>query len=252
MIKEFKFSLNQEKEVNSLNLEALLEKHSLTLEQLEEKGINPEDFEKEEDLESKILEVFKEEEKEDKDVEDAPEEQVAEVTIGHKQIDEEEQEEIQKTEGSVDGGDGDTGTAGDTTDSVSTEVTSNTTATDGDNTQVTDANFEDIKSQLEIALEKIKELESEVEQYQKKEHEEKANNLINSFKENFGLEDKDVSFDIHELELEKLESKLYEIIGRKASKLAKEKEENSKRFSLESTNEQNVQSVPYASLFEKL
>lgn len=252
MIKEFKFSLNQEKEVNSLNLEALLEKHSLTLEQLEEKGINPEDFEKEEDLESKILEVFKEEEKEDKDVEDAPEEQVTEVTIGHKQIDEEEQEEIQKTEGSVDGGDGDTGTAGETTDSVSTEVTSNTTATDGDNTQVTDANFEDIKSQLESALEKIKELESEVEQYQKKEHEEKANDLINSFKENFGLEDKDVSFDIHELELEKLESKLYEIVGRKASKLAKEKEGNSKRFSLESTDEQNVQSVPYASLFEKL
>ena len=82
--------------------------------------------------------------------------------------------------------------------------------------------------------------------------EEKANNLINSFKENFGLEDKDVSFDIHELELEKLESKLYEVVGRKASKLAKEKEENSKRFSLESTDEQNVQSVPYASLFEKL
>lgn len=243
MLNEFKFSLNQEKEVNSLNLEELLEKHSLTLEELKEKGINPDEFENQDELEAKILESFKEDEEEEKEI---PEEQITEVTIGHKQIDEDEQEENQKTEGAVDGADTGAGSVGTT---ENTQVTPNTTTTDGDNTQVTDANFEAIQGELNKALTRIEELELEVQEYKKKEHEEKANKLVDSFKDKFGLVDDDIQLDINDFELDKLESKLYEIVGRKASKL--EKEEVSNKFSLEDKTENDKQ-VAYAGLFEKL
>ena len=245
MLNEFKFSLNQEKEVNSLNLEELLEKHSLTLEELKEKGINPDEFENQDELEAKILESFKEDEEEEKEI---PEEQITEVTIGHKQIDEDEQEENQKTEGAVDGADTDTG-VGSVGTTENTQVTPNTTTTDGDNTQVTDANFEAIQGELNKALTRIEELELEVQEYKKKEHEEKANKLVDSFKDKFGLVDDDIQLDINDFELDKLESKLYEIVGRKASKL--EKEEVSNKFSLEDKTENDKQ-VAYAGLFEKL
>ena len=245
MLNEFKFSLNQEKEVNSLNLEELLEKHSLTLEELKEKGINPDEFENQDELEVKILESFKEDEEEEKEI---PEEQITEVTIGHKQIDEDRQEENQKTEGAVDGADTDTG-AGSVGTTENTQVTPNTTTTDGDNTQVTDANFEAIQGELNKALTRIEELELEVQEYKKKEHEEKANKLVDSFKDKFGLVDDDIQLDINDFELDKLESKLYEIVGRKASKL--EKEEASNKFSLEDKTENDKQ-VAYAGLFEKL
>lgn len=245
MLNEFKFSLNQEKEVNSLNLEELLEKHSLTLEELKEKGINPDEFENQDELEAKILESFKEDEEEEKEI---PEEQITEVTIGHKQIDEDEQEENQKTEGAVDGADTDTG-VGSVGTTENTQVTPNTTTTDGDNTQVTDANFEAIQGELNKALTRIEELELEVQEYKKKEHKEKANKLVDSFKDKFGLVDDDIQLDINDFELDKLESKLYEIVGRKASKL--EKEEVSNKFSLEDKTENDKQ-VAYAGLFEKL
>lgn len=244
MLNEFKFSLNQEKEVNSLNLEELLEKHSLTLEELKEKGINPDEFENQDELEAKILESFKEEEEE----KEIPEEQITEVTIGHKQIDEDRQEENQKTEGAVDGADTDTG-AGSVGTTENTQVTPNTTTTDGDNTQVTDANFEAIQGELNKALTRIEELELEIQEYKKKEHEEKANKLVDSFKDKFGLVDDDIQLNINDFELDKLESKLYEIVGRKASKL--EKEEVSNKFSLEDKTENDKQ-VAYAGLFEKL
>lgn len=271
MLKEFKFSLGQEeKGVNGLNLEKLLEKYSLTVEDLQAKGINIENFESESDLEEKIKEVFEKEDEEDKV--DVPDEQITEVTMGDGQIEDDKdvedmaENEVVKdvsggdTEGAVDGGGADTADAVDAvaTD-ANTEVTENTTTDDGDGTQVTDANttgsvdyrleIQKLEEELKEAKSTIDSLQEQVKEYAKKEHEGKANSLINKFMKNFGLEDEDVQvLNIHEMSIDSLEAKLYEIVGRKASE--SKKEEVTNKFSIETS--ENTDDVPYAGLFEKI
>lgn len=273
MLKEFKFSLGyEEKGVNSLKFKELLEKHSLTVEELQAKGINPEDFESEEELEAKIQEVLAEDKKEDEEELDAPDEQITVVTMGDGQIENDESVEDKAenpivkdatggdTEGAVDGGGTEDATNVDGGTGEDTQVTANTTDAIG-GTQVTDANItgsvandnysekvNDLESKLSVAMDEIETLKGQVEEYQKKEHETNANSVIAKFKGNFGLEDEDVkSIDVHEFTIEDLESKLYEVVGRKASV---KKEETNNKFSLDlgkiSADE------PYASLFEKI
>lgn len=266
MLKEFKFSLGQEeKGVNGLNLEKLLEKYSLTVEDLQAKGINVEDFESESDLEEKIKEVFEKEDDEEDKV-DAPDEQITEVTIGDGQIeDDKDVEDMAEnkvvkdvsggdTEGAVDGGEADAGTT-----DANTEVTGNTTTDDGEGTQVTDANTTDgvdysleiqkLEEELKEAKGTIDSLQEQVKEYTKKEHEGKANSLIDRFMKNFGIENEDVQvLNVHEMSIESLEAKLYEIVGRKASE--SKKEEVANKFSIETS--ENIDDVPYSGLFENI
>ena len=163
MLKEFKYSLSNDaelgsKEDNELNLEDLLKKYSITVEDLEEKSIKYSEMTIEE-LEQEIEKSFSEE--------DASDEESKE--------DEEDEEPNQ----------------------FELEVQS-------------------LRAENEALKAEIEGMQSEIAEFKKNDHEREANSILERFKADYDLDESDVSeISVHDFSLEQLESKLFEIVGRK-------------------------------------
>lgn len=208
MLKELKESLQYShiKEVNEVTLQELLDKYSLKVEDLTEKGIDVENITLEE-LEDKIKELFQ-------------------VSTPQSQNDNPEDGQ-QPQEPSQDGGEP---TQEPVQDGEGGNEPSNTQAGEGDGEKIDKAEFEakiqeyqnqvsDLEAKLKQAQEKIDSLTAELEDLKqfklnalRKEHEEKAKVIFVKF----GLsEDEVADIDIHKFTLEEIEEKCYAILGKK-------------------------------------
>lgn len=237
MLSELKSSLSQEEEVSEM-LKALLEKYSLTMEDITAKGIDLASL-SEDELESKIIEVFEIEVQEDEEEEDKQEptqtQEDEQTQVTQTQEDEEEEEEDK--------------------DPVQTQEDENQDPTNQEDTVDVGAlqkEIEDLKSEnqkiaeLEQELETLREFKLNVE---KKEHEDKVNKLFSDFQ----LTNEDVeSINIHEFSVEEIEEKCFAILGRKMASqknFSKNKDVNI-RINLDTDNDENNEK-PYGGLFDK-
>lgn len=174
MLKEFKYSLSNDaelgsKEDNELNLEDLLKKYSITVEDLEEKSIKYSEMTIEE-LEQEIEKSFSEEDKDEEEQEDNSDEEE------EKGKEDEEDEEPNQFELEV----------------------------------------QSLRAENEALKAEIEGMQSEIAEFKKNDHEREANSILERFKADYDLDESDVSeISIHDFSLEQLESKLFEIVGRK-------------------------------------
>lgn len=194
MLKELKESLQYSytKEVNEVTLQELLDKYSLTVEDLTEKGIDVENITLEE-LEGKIKELFQIDNPEPQQPEDGqqPQEQ---SQSGSKPS----QEPVQDGEG-----------AGEQIDKTEFET----------KIQEYQNQVSDLQAKLAEAQQKIDTLTAELEDLKqfklnalRKEHEEKAKEIFVKF----NLSEEDVAdIDVHKFTLEEIEEKCYAILGKK-------------------------------------
>lgn len=174
MLKEFKYSLSNDaelgsKEDNELNLEDLLKKYSITVEDLEEKSIKYSEMTIEE-LEQEIEKSFSEEDKDEEEQEDNSDEEE------EKCKEDEEDEEPNQFELEV----------------------------------------QSLRAENEALKTEIESMQSEITEFKKNDHEREANSILERFKADYDLDESDVSeISVHDFSLEQLESKLFEIVGRK-------------------------------------
>ena len=205
----------QEKEENSM-LKALLEKYSLTVEELTAKGI---DFNaiSEDELEAKIVEVFEiEVEAETAEGEEATEVVEPEVVEGEGEGEQPEQPEAVEETIEVE-------------EVEAPEAVEETPAVD---VEALEARLVELEGQLEakdVELNELREFKLEVE---KADHEAKVQKLFSDFQ----LTEEDVEgLDIHKFSVEEIEEKCYAIIGKKMAK---------KNFSLKSNSNQSSIKLP--------
>lgn len=264
MLKELRESLSNEKEEN-LMLKELLKKYSLTVEDLTAKGIKFDEI-SEDELEAKIIEAFEIDVKDDADNSKDDSEEKDDIDNSDAGKDDEghnDDKDNDKEPADDEGKDGDN----DDADNNKDEDKDGKGASDNEpksNESEFKLRIKDLESKLEKAnrsLEKanktIKELTEEVEslrefklKVQKKEHEDKAQEMF----KNFQLTEADVEgIDIHEFTLEELEEKCYAILGRKlASKknFSKVKDDGI-RLPVGNDNHSDEQPKPYGGLVEK-
>lgn len=202
MLKEFKYSLSNDaelgsKEDNELNLEDLLKKYSITVEDLEEKSIKYSEMTIEE-LEQEIEKSFSEEDASDEEEEKGKE-------------DEEDEEPNQ----------------------FELEVQS-------------------LRAENEALKAEIEGMQSEIAEFKKNDHEREANSILERFKTDYDLDESDVSeISIHDFSLEQLESKLFEIVGRKI-KTQKEDFETKTKVKFNLDKEEKQDKPVYDSLFQSI
>jgi hypothetical protein len=265
MMKELKSSLSkEEKEVDTM-LKELLEKYSLTMEDITAKGIDLNEI-AEDQIEAKIIEVFEievegeaqkvdagEEEVEETEVTPEGEETVEETETNEEPVNEDEQveevveeqpegEEVEQTdEQEVE----EEQLEGEEQVEEEVEAVEETVDVEALNTRI-----QELEGQLETAngeLETLREFKLGVE---KADHENKAQKLFNDFQ----LSEEDVEgLDIHKFSLEEIEEKCYAILGRKMAQkknfsLAKDKGNIRIDIQNEDTEEQPK---PYGGLFDK-
>ena len=230
MLFELKESLNEKEGEDEMNIKKILEKYNLTMEQVTAKGIKldqiaPEDLEKEI---VKAFEIGKDENKNGEADKDENNEKAGEDT-------EKEGKATSTSSGSNDGSD--SGEAGKTDNGEDKGKEVDIIKGDGthiepnhrdDETIIILKNqLQDLKDQLDAQNIELKELRGFKLQTQKKEHAQKAEKMFN----NFQLTEADIKdLDIHKFSIEDLESKCYEILGRKMA------ENQKKEFSKNSDN----------------
>lgn len=260
MLKELKESLSYEKEENPM-LKKLLEKYSLTVEELTAKGIKFDEI-SEDELETKIIEVFEidvnnlDDGKDDNDINDS---NAGKYDDGHKEDDNEDDVEP------VDDEDGDNDNDTDNNDEDN-EGKDGNDELDGEPESdefELESRIKELESELEKANNSLKDanktintLKEEVESLrefklgvEKKEHEAKVQEMFN----NFQLNEVDVEgIDIHAFSLEELEEKCYAILGRKlASKKNFSKSKDGGIRLPVGNDDQDGQPKPYGGLIEK-
>lgn len=230
MFRDFKLALNDMdnlvEEDKKLDLNGLLEKFSLTIEDLTEKVSNYEDLTIEE-IET-ALEKFEEVE-EIEEVKEEVEEEV--VTVEEDVLVEDEDDEAEK-DVDLDSTDKDVVEA--------SEYESEITLLEQENA--------DLKSQIDSLTERLVE-------YAKADHERLCNIKIDEFKLSYKLDDEILNdVDVHKFEsVEELETKLFEIVGRMAVKADFSKDSNVTtkiKSNLEIANGKNRKSYGFESLFE--
>ncbi|AYP68246.1 hypothetical protein PQE75_gp233 [Bacillus phage vB_BcoS-136] len=249
MLKELKSSLSNKKEVDNMKLKELLEKYSLKIEDLTEKGIDFNEI-SEDELEAKIIEVFEIDVNEDDKGDEGkiegeqepegqnPEGQEPDTTV----------EPVVEPEGNEDGD-------GQEPETV-VEPEGNEPVVEP--TVDFESRIEELEGELETANQTIDTLTTELEglrqfklDTEKAQHEAKAQELFS----NFQLTEEDIEgLDIHKFSIEELEEKCYAILGRKmASKKNFSKEDKNKNIKLPLGNEdeEEEKSDPYGGLFEK-
>jgi hypothetical protein len=247
MLKELKSSLSQEKEVNDM-LKELLEKYSLTMEDITAKGIDLTQI-SEDEIEAKIIEAF--------EIQVEPE-----VTEPEAQEPEATEPEVVEPEGAED-------------PIVEPEVTepeaTEPEATNDDEPEVVEPEVvepEVVEPQeptvdVEALQARIQELESDNEQLtteveglrefklnvEKADHEAKAQKLFSDFQ----LTEVDVEgLDIHAFSIDEIEEKCFAILGRKmaSKKNFSKSNEGNIRINIQSEDNQNEEQ-PYGGLFDK-
>src|SRR5690606_5434970 len=210
MLSELKSTLSQEKEVNGM-LKELLEKYSLTVEDLTAKGIDFNEI-SEDELEAKIVEVF--------EIEANPQPEGE----GDGEQNPEGDGEGQEPEGQEDPeanpeGEGDTDPEG-----------GNDPEQDLDNqegqvdVEALQSRIQDLETENHSLTTKVQTLETEIEglrqfklDVEKADHEAKVATMFS----NFQLSEEDVEgLDIHAFSLDEIEEKCYAILGKKLAKIA--------------------------------
>lgn len=245
MLGELKESLSKEKEENTM-LKKLLEKYSLTVEQLTAKGIDFNEI-SEEELEAKIVEVFEIEDDNSQEGE------------GNQGADNQDDNQDGATDGGSDEGEGsdegdqddddkdgqDGEPEGEDNSELKTKVADLSDKLDIANNSLSDAN-ETIKT-LKQEVEGLREFKLEIE---KANHEAKAQEMFS----NFQLNEADVEgLDIHKFSLEDIEEKCYAILGKKMAKknFSKSKEGNIHLQLSNENNQEDDEAKPYGGLIEK-
>lgn len=227
MLNELKSSLSKEKEVNTM-LKELLEKYSLTVEDLTAKGIDFNEI-SEDELEAKIIEVF-------------------EIKVDDEQVDPVDNEDDEKNP------------EGDNDDE---DKKDDEEVTDKEDDEEPEVNFEarvvELEGELATANDTIKDLNSKIKQLEefklnveKADHEAKVEKMFS----NFQLSEDDVKdIDIHKFSLEEIEEKCYAILGKKlASKknFSKSNDSDGIKLPLNNDKEKHEQpKTPYGDLFER-
>ena len=220
MLKEFKYSLSNDaelgsKEDNELNLEDLLKKYSITVEDLEEKSIKYSEMTIEE-LEQEIEKSFSEEDASDEEEEKGKE-------------DEEEQEDNSDEE----------------------EEKGKEDEEDEEPNQF-ELEVQSLRAENEALKAEIEGMQSEIAEFKKNDHEREANSILERFKTDYDLDESDVSeISIHDFSLEQLESKLFEIVGRKI-KTQKEDFETKTKVKFNLDKEEKQDKPVYDSLFQSI
>ena len=192
MLKEFKYSLSNDaelgsKEDNELNLEDLLKKYSITVEDLEEKSIKYSEMTIEE-LEQEIEKSFSEEDTSDE--ESKEDEENASDEEGEDEEEQEDNSDEEEEKGKEDEED-------EEPNQFELEVQS-------------------LRAENEALKAEIESMQSEITEFKKNDHEREANSILERFKADYDLDESDVSeISVHDFSLEQLESKLFEIVGRK-------------------------------------
>lgn len=251
MLDELKSSLSQEKGVNATMLKELLEKYSLTVEDLTAKGI---DFNEitEDELEAKIIEVF------EIDVNDDG----AEGQEGKADNTDNEGDNADN-EGDDAGQDNDNADDNDAGDNTDNDDADNEGDDEGDNDDDKDDKENDVD--VEALYARIAELECQLEEkdvelnslrefklnVEKSEHESKVTQMF----KNFQLTEEDVEgIEIHEFSLEEIEEKCYAILGRKLAKkknFSKINDDKGIKLPIDNKSNEDSQPSPYGDLFEK-
>lgn len=237
MMEDVKKTLSQEKEVNGV-LKELLEKYSLTIEDLTAKGIDFNEI-SEDELEDKIIEVFEIE------VNPQPE------GNGDGQEPEGQEPEVQDPEQPE--GNGDTDPEGDDGDKDPEQPEGQV------DVEALNSRIEELETENHSLTTKVSDLTTELEDLrkfkldtEKADHEDKVATMFS----NFQLSEEDVEgLDIHAFSLEEIEEKCYAILGRKmASKknFSKSKDdEGSIKLPVASNKNDDEKPKPYGDLFEK-
>lgn len=234
MMEDVKKTLSQEKEVNGV-LKELLEKYSLTIEDLTAKGIDFNEI-SEDELESKIIEVFEIE------VNPQPE--------GNGDGQEPEVQDPEQPEGN-----GDTDPEGEDGDKDPEQPEGEGQV----DVEALNLRIEELETENHSLTTKVSDLTTELEDLrkfkldsEKADHEAKVATMFS----NFQLSEEDVKdLDIHAFSLEEIEEKCYAILGRKmASKknFSKSKDdEGSIKLPVASNKNDDEKPKPYGDLFEK-
>lgn len=252
MLKELKSSLSKEKEVDAM-LKKLLEKYSITMEDITAKGIDLNEI-SEDELESKIVEAFEieveatqadaDEEviEEDNEAQSKGEQIEDETPVSEEEQVDEVVEEVQTEDEIVEGQEPET-----VEEEVVTEPTSEEVV-DVEALQARVTELEDEVTAKDVELNSLREFKLSVE---KADHEAKAQKLFS----NFQLTEEDVEgLDVHSFSIEEVEEKCYAILGRKmASKknFSKSKEEGNIRINVQSEDNRDEKPLPYGGLIEK-
>lgn len=250
MLSELKSILSQEKEVNGM-LKELLEKYSLTVEDLTAKGIDFNEI-SEDELEAKIVEVF--------EIEVNPQPK------GDGKQNPEGEGEGQEPEGQVDPetnpeGEGDADPEGDEGD-VDPEGDTDPEQPEGEGQEDVEAlksRIEELETENHSLTTKVETLTEEVKglrqfklDVEKADHEAKVTTMFT----NFQLTEEDVEgLDIHAFSLEEIEEKCYAILGRKLAKnsknFSKQTKDDGIKLPLNNGKDEDSQPKPYGDLFDK-
>src|SRR5690606_4619682 len=236
--------LSQEKEVNGM-LKELLEKYSLTVEDLTAKGIDFNEI-SEDELEAKIVEVF--------EIEANPQPEGE----GDGEQNPEGDGEGQEPEGQEDPeanpeGEGDTDPEG-----------GNDPEQDLDNqegqvdVEALQSRIQDLETENHSLTTKVQTLETEIEglrqfklDVEKADHEAKVATMFS----NFQLSEEDVEgLDIHAFSLDEIEEKCYAILGKKLAKnknFSKQSKDEGIKLPINNKDEDSQPENPYGDLFEK-
>lgn len=256
MFEDFKFALsdiqNKVKEDTKLDLKSLLEKYSITESELSEKLPNYQDMEIEE-IESKLSD--------EKDEEVAETTEVAEITDTD-EVDEvvsDEADEEDKANG-VDQSDNESETE-DTAETeeveVEVEAVDEKTIVE-DNTDEYESRIKELELENEKLNEKITDLEEAVGQYKKENHNRECQAIVEEFSSLYSI-DKDALevIDFADFKnVESLEAKLFEIVGRmsKKNKFSKDEKEQKHKiynFDLDLELDKETNNYSFVELFEK-
>jgi hypothetical protein len=247
MLKELKSSLSQEKEVNDM-LKELLEKYSLTMEDITAKGIDLTDI-SEDEIEAKIIEVFEinvEPEVTEPEAQEpeATEPEVVEPEVTEDPIVEPEVTEPEATEPEVTNDDEPEVVEPEVVEPEVVEPTEPTVDVEALQTRI-----QELEGNLETAnneLESLREFKLNVE---KADHETKAQKLFSDFQ----LTEVDVEgLDIHAFSIDEIEEKCFAILGRKMATKKNFSKSNEGNIRINIQSEDNQKDEPlYGGLFEK-
>lgn len=227
-----KLKFDAEKEGNGMNLEQLLEKYGVSNEQLEEKGINPSDFEIEE-LENKIKEAFEDSgDNSEGDNSDAGDN--SEGSEGGENSSDEGSDDDEGNESDDDEDDSDEDD--EASEGGEGEGSDNPDEDDEDDESPSQEEYESLKSELETlksdyaSVVKERDALSEFKADSLKlEHEGSAQELFAQFDK---LEEDDISDlreNVHDFTLEQIEEKLFARVGRKQFSFSKSESKKSKK-----------------------
>jgi hypothetical protein len=223
----------------------LLEKYSLTMEDITAKGIDLNEI-SEDEIEAKIIEVFEIEVEAQKV--DAGEEIKEEAQPEGEQVEEVPVNEEEQPEVVVEEQPEDDVVEGEEPEVVEEQAEAVEETVDVEALQARIVELEAEITAKDVELNSLREFKLNVE---KAEHEAKAQKLFKDFQ----LTAEDVEgLDVHAFSIEQIEEKCYAILGRKmASKknFSKYKEEGNIRINIQSESNQEEQEKPYGDLFEK-